>query len=234
MANEAKKLHVAGKFSGGVTVPTASVGQTIKVKSVDENGKPTEWEAVDFPAASEIPEQVQPDWNESNDISPAFIKNRPGGYDAELLVETISNHTLSPDILYEATGSYYFLTHEYNILLDGLTTYTVIWNNEEYVVTAVAGDLALGNYSLLDPSKPDTGEPFLFYYGKVYSIINAPATFSVYTSGGIQPVPFDEKFIPKSVKLPSVTTSDAGKFLRVSSKGKWEAQSIPNAEEASF
>jgi hypothetical protein len=34
-----------------VTVPhTASVGQTIVVKAVDENGKPTEWEAVDFPS----------------------------------------------------------------------------------------------------------------------------------------------------------------------------------------
>ena len=31
-----------------ITIPeTASVGQTIKVKTVDENGKPTEWEAVD-------------------------------------------------------------------------------------------------------------------------------------------------------------------------------------------
>ena len=36
-----------------VTVPdiqAATVGQTIVVKSVDENGKPTEWEAVDMPS----------------------------------------------------------------------------------------------------------------------------------------------------------------------------------------
>ena len=32
--------------------PTASVGQTIVVKSVDENGKPTEWEAADMPSGS--------------------------------------------------------------------------------------------------------------------------------------------------------------------------------------
>lgn len=31
-------------------VDTASVGQTIVVKEVDENGKPTEWEAVDMPS----------------------------------------------------------------------------------------------------------------------------------------------------------------------------------------
>lgn len=29
---------------------TAAVGQTIKVSAVDENGKPTEWEAVEFPS----------------------------------------------------------------------------------------------------------------------------------------------------------------------------------------
>ena len=36
------------------------------------------------------------------------------------------------------------------------------------------------------------------------------------------------------IVIPSVTTSDAGKFLRVSSAGTWVAESIPNAEEASF
>ena len=35
-------------------------------------------------------------------------------------------------------------------------------------------------------------------------------------------------------ELPTVTSEDAGKFLRVSSVGTWVAESIPNAEEASF
>lgn len=35
---------------GAIPVPsTATVGQTIRVSAVDESGKPTEWEAVDFP-----------------------------------------------------------------------------------------------------------------------------------------------------------------------------------------
>ena len=34
--------------------------------------------------------------------------------------------------------------------------------------------------------------------------------------------------------LPPVTSSDAGKFLRVSSAGTWAAENIPNAEEANF
>ena len=39
-----------GGVSGDASINvTASVGQTIVVKEVDENGKPTEWEAADFP-----------------------------------------------------------------------------------------------------------------------------------------------------------------------------------------
>ena len=37
---------------GGIEVTGAEVGQTIVVKAVDENGKPTEWEAADFPEGS--------------------------------------------------------------------------------------------------------------------------------------------------------------------------------------
>ena len=40
---------------GGITVTnTASVGQTVKITAVDENGQPTEWEAVDMASASAV------------------------------------------------------------------------------------------------------------------------------------------------------------------------------------
>ena len=42
------------------------------------------------------------------------------------------------------------------------------------------------------------------------------------------------KLVTKPNELPSVTTEDAGKFLRVGANGVWVAESIPNAEEASF
>jgi hypothetical protein len=55
----------------------ASVGQTIVVKAVDDNGKPTEWEAVDFPEGGGA--SVQPDWNQTDETAADFIKNKPFG-----------------------------------------------------------------------------------------------------------------------------------------------------------
>ena len=56
---------------GAIPVPTtAEVGQTVVVKAVDENGKPTEWE----PAT--LPEQVQADWNQNDSTAADYVKNR--------------------------------------------------------------------------------------------------------------------------------------------------------------
>ena len=50
-----------GVYAGGVKVEGAEVGQIIVVKAVDENGVPTEWEAVDNTASS-VPEIPQIDY----------------------------------------------------------------------------------------------------------------------------------------------------------------------------
>lgn len=61
--------------SGGISVDKAEIGQTIVVKAVDENGKPTEWEAADFPTGGG--EGVQSDWNQNDESQPDYVKNRP-------------------------------------------------------------------------------------------------------------------------------------------------------------
>ena len=46
-----KQEMVAEAAKNSIPVPTsAAVGQTVKVSAVDANGKPTAWEAVDFPS----------------------------------------------------------------------------------------------------------------------------------------------------------------------------------------
>lgn len=49
--NPVQNKIVTAALAGKITAPTtAAVGQIIKVKSVDESGKPTEWECADLPS----------------------------------------------------------------------------------------------------------------------------------------------------------------------------------------
>ena len=56
LTTEAKESLVAAineaMTKGGADVSVAQVGQTIRVSSVNENGKPTAWEAADFPEST--------------------------------------------------------------------------------------------------------------------------------------------------------------------------------------
>ena len=60
-----------GKDGAGMDITGATVGQIAKITAVDENGVPTAWGPVD------MPEQVQPDWNQNDDTQPDYVKNRP-------------------------------------------------------------------------------------------------------------------------------------------------------------
>ena len=55
-------------FVTSIGISGASAGQIIKVKEVDDLGRPTEWEAA---------EQVQPDWTQNDASKPDYIKNKP-------------------------------------------------------------------------------------------------------------------------------------------------------------
>ena len=75
-ANPTEDMHIATKQYVDIAkteaqqlgLTTATPGKTIKVKTV-QDGKPTEWEAVDMPS--------HPDWNQNDNTKPDYIKNRP-------------------------------------------------------------------------------------------------------------------------------------------------------------
>ena len=52
--NEVAKTKAAGGTDISLGLTSAAVGQTIKVKAIDEKGKPTAWEAADMPSWSQI------------------------------------------------------------------------------------------------------------------------------------------------------------------------------------
>ena len=75
---------IKGDGAGDVTIAKAGVdyatpslgltgttiGQVPAVKTIDEQGKPTQWEAAT------LPEQVQADWNQNNSSVADYVKNR--------------------------------------------------------------------------------------------------------------------------------------------------------------
>jgi hypothetical protein len=67
LINESKSL--------GLT--SASVGQIPKVKAVDSNGVPTEWEPATLPSGGGTGTPVQSDWNQNDETASDYIKNRP-------------------------------------------------------------------------------------------------------------------------------------------------------------
>lgn len=65
------KAAGSGDISLGLT--SASVGQTIKVKTVDTDGRPTSWEAADMSGSGEVWENVTFNIPESDPVSAATI-----------------------------------------------------------------------------------------------------------------------------------------------------------------
>ena len=136
-------------------VSGASVGQIVKIKAVDENGIPTEWEAAD------MPEQVQGDWNQNDDTQPDYVKNRPfyTGDPVEnvLVEESTVTFADSNDGGYAAE-----LPPTFEATVG--ETYKVSWDGTVYECTCAAVSEIpfplIGNLSIIGAGS-DTGEPFL-------------------------------------------------------------------------
>lgn len=110
---------------GGITVTnTAAVGQTIKVSAVDENGQPTEWEAVD------MAEQVQADWNQNDETRNDYVKNRP------FYLKDARETKIFELAFTVQTGLYYENFDGTNLGLEAGKEYTVNIMGQEFKVTA--------------------------------------------------------------------------------------------------
>lgn len=63
--------------SKSLGLTSASVGQIPKVKAVDSNGVPTEWESAALPSGGGTGAPVQSDWNQNDETASDYIKNKP-------------------------------------------------------------------------------------------------------------------------------------------------------------
>ena len=156
-ANEPKSLGLA----------SAAVGQIPKVKAVDSNGVPTEWEAIDG----------RSDWNQNNETASDYIKNRPfyTGVPVETVLVEESTVSFADD------GGIYVAQFPSTFIPTVEETYKVYWDGIVYecICVDVKGMSCLGNLSILGVGS-DTGEPFVMavYTGKGISIGTEDASVS--------------------------------------------------------
>ena len=177
----------------------ATPGQIIKVKTV-QNGKPTEWEAVDMPSGG-----VQSDWNQNDSTQPDYVKNRPfytGNPVETVLVEEST-------VTFAAVDGMYMGQLESTFSATVGETYKVSWDGAAYECTCVSfnGEHAIGNLSIVSAGS-DTGEPFIIGIrnGKEIQIVTADTsashTFSI--SGFVtEVVKIDAKYLPDTVATKS-------------------------------
>lgn len=167
---------------------------------------------------SSAPAQVQADWNETDETSPAFIKNKPdisggsggGSAEKEILPETTITLATEDNPVYEDSQFAYFAVDGDPIctaiksLVAG-ETYQIVWNGTEY--SCVATDMSdkvlenmpsgsvvnryiiIGNMAFIGGE--DNGAPFMI--NDMDSVIDGSATLvaSIMTWPGITELSYD-------------------------------------------
>lgn len=134
---------------GGVKVDTAKVGQTIVVKSVDKNGKPTEWECAD--------KGGQVDWDQNDPTAFDYVKNRTHWTDeGEVDVIPEMSFVLSDRNdcnLYDSDVPSIKEGQTYIVYVDGI-------RYECLPIDVGMGQLVIGNPAKYNSSFEDNGVPF--------------------------------------------------------------------------
>ena len=88
-----KFRSLSEEISDCIKAPTtAEVGQTIVVKAIGDDGKPTKWEPVT------LPEQVQADWNQNDETRNDYVKNRTH-YEESTYVDYVLNMSVHGVVL---------------------------------------------------------------------------------------------------------------------------------------
>ena len=222
LTTEAKENLVAAineaARTGGVDVSGAQVGQTIRVSAVDENGKPTEWEAADIPSG------VQPDWNQNDGTQQDYVKNRPFYTGAPVETVLVEESTVS----FSYNGGSYMANFPSTFEATVGETYKVSWDGVAYECTSVSvgGLPAIGNLAIIGGGS-DTGEPFVMgiQNGDRITIftINTSASHTFSISGlAREIVKIDAKYLPFPFKpdgISYLTFSSRNSFsLRIGEK----------------
>ena len=138
---------------------------------------------------------VQPDWNQNDPEAPDYVKNRPF-YTGDPEETELLNGTFA----FENSGRIYFADVPISQPLEAGKTYKVNWDGSEYSVVAedLDGMIGAGNWAIMIPDYPDTGEPFLIVYDNYCSIgtLETDASHTIQVYGVIvEVVKIPEKYL---------------------------------------
>lgn len=143
-------VKVTNDLENKITNPvSAAVGQVLAVKSIDANGKPTEYETVKNEASPA-------DWSVNDENVPGYIANRT--HWEELIQE---QGTLLEETTIEFTTNLASISGIGTSNVKDGGEYIVYWNGNVYECTAFTDSqsIILGNGALVSTGE-DTGEPF--------------------------------------------------------------------------
>ena len=194
-------------------------------------------------------------WDQNDPSADDYIKNRPFYMDENDKTVNVPKQKIT--IPSESPGAKLVLPELIEFVVG--QTYEVKWDDETYSCVAfdINGIGVIGNQGGFGDGI-DTGEPFIMMISKAHKMgmvyATTPKGIGTHTIEvtTIKVVKLDKKYLPdldlapvaksgdyydlnnRPTDLPSVTTSDSGKFLRVSSTGEWVAETIPNASGVSF
>lgn len=173
-----------GKDGAGMDITGATVGQIAKITAVDASGVPTEWSPVD------MPEQVQPDWNQNDDTQPDYVKNRP--FYSETKIVTVDNATaVAQDEALVLEGFPVFAVGDtVTVSVDGVEHSLVAFDDE--------GDPTIGDTSSSVGTAEEQFGWFIYYNGSDVSFYAKEAhTVSYLVVVGHHKI--DPKYLPDSV-----------------------------------
>lgn len=189
--------------AGYISAPaTASVGQTIIVKSVDENGKPTEWESADMASGSGLPEGATAHQQLVTDAEGNAKWEDKLCYEG--LTEIIHQQTITCE---QETSDIYCGAVDGHLTTDMVgKTYKVRFNGVEYECEAVnmggTDGVFMGNMSLIGIPNSDTGEPFILAdQGNCICLVTESGKYDICIIGSEVKI-IDSKYLPSMSYAP--------------------------------
>ena len=153
-----------------------------------------------------IPEQVQPDWNQNDATQPDYVKNRPFYTGDPAEIEIIPSTTVT----FSDMGGIMTATWPEKFDLVVGQTYKVSWDGTDYVCTGILfrNIPFLGNLSFVGIGD-DTGEPFIFMNQGKWLVASAEsATEHIIGIKTVSTpiVQIDKKYLPEATNTSSGIT----------------------------